>query len=121
MVWTLCTSGQAIAKAGNDVNSDIKASGQTLADWSEEVESVLSDIAATDVVTDFSTYTTQGKLLLQRLSSSMIAQQMARFDLSGYSVMREAETIMDSLENDIDRDTKLLKDDDVKGHLGITS
>jgi len=120
MVWTLCTSGQAVIKAGTNANSTIIVSGQALKEWSEESESVISSVANVDVVTGFSGYTTNGKLILQRLCSNMIGQQIVGYDPAGYTNQREMETILDVLENQIRQDKALIKDDKLKTYLGAT-
>lgn len=120
MSWTLCTSGSAIAKAGNNANSTITASGSTLAAWSDEVESEICDITRYDVVTNYGDLTTNGKKILNRLASAMIAQQIITYDLGSYGSMRNAETILDFLEGQITKATAILREDKNKTYLSIT-
>ena len=120
MVWTLCTSGSAVEKAGANVSSDIRLSGSALENFSNETESYISDIAHNDVVTNFSSFTTQGKLILQRLSSNLIAFEMVAFDDSSFNSQRSFETKLDTLQNNIDKDTRLIADDNTRTYLKIT-
>ena len=120
MVFTLCTSGQAVVKAGANVSSTIATSGQFLLDLSNESESVISSVAAQDVVTDFSTFTSEGKLILQRLCSNMIAFDLVSYDSKGFNSTRDFETKLDALQSNIDKDTRLIKDDILKSYLGVT-
>ena len=120
MAFTLCTSGQAVNKAGIGASSTIKVSGQPLANWSDDTESYISSLVGKDVVTGFSGFKAEGKLILQRLSSNLIAQEIVGFDSAGFNNQRDFETKLDLLENNIDKDTKLLKDDKLRSYLGIT-
>ena len=120
MTWTLCTSGAAITKAGVNVNSTIKASGAALLGWSDEAEAEACTTARSDVVTNYATLTAEGKKILQEFTSSLIAQKMIGYDMSGYTSRYEGETILDILENNIDKKEKQLKDDKNKTYLGIT-
>ena len=120
MVWTLCTSGSAIIKAGANVNTTIKASGSTLEDWNEEAEDYISSLAHNDVVTGFSGFKDEGKQILQRLCSNLIAFEMVAFDDASFNSQRSFETKLDTLQNNIDKDVRLLGDDILKTYLGIT-
>lgn len=119
MAWTLCTSGSAIRKAGANANSTIVASGSALSDWSDEAEAYVCDITRVDVVTNFGSLTSNGKQILQTLCSSLIAQRIIGYDMSGY-FSRQAETMLDILENEIDRCERLVKDEKVKTYLEAT-
>lgn len=120
MAWTLTTSGSAIASAGADVNPDIKASGSTLEIWSNQVESRISDIVKVDVVNGFSGFTSEGKQILAELADSMIAQKMVAFDTSNYITQRSAETLLDTLENVITDNKKLIENDLVRTYMKVT-
>ena len=120
MAFTLCTSGQAVVKAGANVSSTIAASGQVILDFSNEAESVISSVAAQDVVTGFSTFTSEGKLILQRLCSNMIAFELVSYNSAGFNSTRDFETKLDTLQSNIDKDTRLIKDDILKTYLGVT-
>ena len=50
MTWTLCTSGAAIAKAGDHADSTIVASGSTLLGWATEVEGAICTKCHVDFV-----------------------------------------------------------------------
>ena len=120
MAWTLCTSGAAIIKGGANVNSTIKASGSTLASWSDESEAIIANTARSDVVTNYASLTANGKQILGNLASSLVAQKMIHYDMSGFTSRAEAQTMLDILENDIRRGLKLIEDDKQKTYLGIT-
>ena len=119
MVWTLCTSGSATSDAGANVNSDVKASGSILANWSEQVESDISSLANADVVTGFSAFTAEGKQILNQLASNMIAQKMINFDIDGIG-RGTANLQLNVLENRIVKNQTLVRDDQFKTYIGAT-
>ena len=120
MTWTLCTSGQAVGKAGKGINLDISTSGAHLADWNDEAEAVICDIARVNVVSNYNSLTSNGKKILQDLCSSMVAQKLVSYDMSGYPSQRTAETILDVLENSIRRNINFIEDDKIKTYLSAT-
>jgi len=119
MTWTFCTSGQAIAKAGANISTAISQSGQILADWNDEAESVICDIARVDLVTKYSSLTTNGKVILGDLCSSLMAQQIIRHETDNIG-LNSSITRLNVLENNIRRNIGLIEDDKVKTYLGAT-
>lgn len=120
MTWTLCTSGAAITKAGANANSTIVASGSTLAQWSNEAESIISNVCRVDLSGGWSGYSYIKKTIASDFCASWIAQQIVSYDMSGYTSRGEAVQVLNVLENNIRRDIELLKDDKVKTFVGAT-
>jgi len=120
MTWTFCTSGAAIAKAGLNANSTITASGAALANWSDEAEAYVNALSRVDLVTAYASLTAEGKKIADVIASSHIAQQIIAYDMAGYTSRLEAQTMLDVLENNIDRNTKLIKEGKVKTYLAAT-
>jgi len=120
MTWTLCTSGAAIHEAGANANSVVIASGALLKDYSDTAEALVCSQARYDVVTNYGTLTAQGKKIVQDIAASYVAQKIIKYDMSGYTTMNEAITMINILENTIDRNLKLIKDDKIKTYLVIT-
>ena len=119
MVWTLCTSGAALDKAGANVNSTISASGLALSNWSSEAESLACAIARYDVVTNFGDLTANGKQIFQDLCSSHIAQKIINYEPE--AVGRSGSIIrLNILENNINTIKNLIKEDVHKTYLAIT-
>jgi len=119
MTWTLCTSGAAIAKAGANVNTTIVASGAALANWSDEAESLACSYARSDVVSNFSGLTANGKQVLQEFCASHIAEKIISYQPE--SVGKSSATLrLNVLENNIIESKKLLIEDRNKTYLGIT-
>src|SRR3990172_769020 len=108
MSWTFCTSGAAINKAGRLANSTITASGSALASWSDEVEDIICDTARVNLISNYGSLTSNGKKILGHIASAMIAQHIVAYDIGAYSKSREAETILDVLENEIRRGLKMI-------------
>ena len=119
MSWAFCTSGAAIAKAGINVNSSIVASGGALANWSDEIESMICDEARVDLITNFASLTESGKQVLQSISASYIGQQIIGYDPE--AIGKSGATVrVNFLENNIRRGLAQIKDDKVKTYLGAT-
>lgn len=118
MVWTFCTSGAAIAKAGANANSTIVASGSILNLWSEDAEATLNSIARIDLTTKYSSLTANCKQILSDAASSFIAINIINYDMSGYSSRYEAETMMDVLRDSALRGMSLIKDQNTTKFLG---
>lgn len=95
MSWTLCTSGQAILKAGANANSTIVASGASLALWSTEAEGRICAETHTDFVTNYSSYNSQIQGALQEAASSLIGIKIINYDMGGYTSRQEATTMLD--------------------------
>jgi len=96
----LCTSGQAIIKAGVGV-SDISGSAY-IDTWISGASAKISTIARYDYVTNYSTLSTVGKNFLRDLCSDMVAIKIISYDMGGYTSRVEAEDMVNIL-----RDNKL--------------
>ena len=114
MSWTLCTSGAAIAKAGKNANSTIVASTATLAEWSDEAEGSICAFTRKDWITDYSTIKTNFKPCLADCASDLIAMKIINYDMSGFSKLLEAETMLDVLRDNSSRNLTLLNNDNKK-------
>ncbi len=112
--------GSAFSDARAFVNTDIKASGSTLENWSDQVEGTISSIIGVDAVAKFDDFDSVGKKIMGETASNMIAQKMVRFDTTTYPTQRSAETILDTLENTISDNKKLLETSFTKTYLKVT-
>ena len=110
MSWTLCTSGAAIAKAGDSSNTTIRASGACLARWSDEAEGRIVGECRRDWVDNFSSADAHIQHLLTDVCSSLIAKQIIQFDMSGYTSRAEAQTMFDVQDDTAQRGLGILKD-----------
>lgn len=110
MAWTLCTSGSAITAAGANANSDIIASGSTLANWSNQVEGTICTKIHTDVVTNFATYDTLIQQALGDACARWIGNRIIAYDMSGYSSRQEAGIMLDFNDDSANEVIKKLED-----------
>ena len=108
MSWNFTSQAKAVAKAGANANSTITISDATLADWSDDIEGDINTITKRDWITNPPSTNTAG--ILSNIASSMIAMQIINYDMGGYTSRTEAQTMLDVLDNDIDKKLKDLKD-----------
>ena len=120
MANELSTRVQDIVKAGAGANAVIVADTGSLDNWNASAQSTIAAIARADVVAGFSGYKAVGKEILQSLSSALVAQQIVSYSLDANTIPAEQQLLMNFLETEILRYTKMLEDDKVKTYLGIT-
>ena len=118
MTETLCDSGAVKLKAGANVNSTILANATGITQFINQAESTISTITLKDWVAIYSTLTTETKKILEEVSSNLAAQYMIMYDMSGFTSRFEAETMLDVLNNGINRGLSVLRDDNQKTFLG---
>ena len=106
MAWTLTTSGAALSKAG--ANATISSAALII--WSNQAEATLSTITRKDWVADYANVTANFKNILSDVVSDMIAMNIVKWDMSGYTSRTEAETILDVLRDNIARNVEILRD-----------
>ena len=106
--WNFTTEANAIAKAGVGANSTIVATAATLAKWSDDVEGTINARTRVDWITNAPSTNFAG--LLSDIASSMVAMLIINYDMSGYTSRQEAQTMLDVLDNDIDKKMTELKE-----------
>ena len=95
MAWTLCTSGQAVARAGSNFNTAaIAAYGDLI---STEIEGWIEAETGMSIVSNFAGYSLSGAASMA--AAAKIAQAYIAYDTTGY-LAREADILMN--ENDAD-------------------
>lgn len=119
MVWTLCTSGSAIVKAGANANSTITASGSALAQFSTEAEALICNAARIDLVTNYASLTAEGKEILSSIASSYIGQQIINYEPEAIGTIGAA-LRLNLLETNISRGLKQISEDKIKTYLNAT-
>jgi hypothetical protein len=119
MSWTLCTSGAAIAKAGKDANATITASGATLAEWSNEAEGFIASQTREDWVAHIASVGTNLKGALADCASDIVAMKIINYDLSGYPSRITAETMLDVLRDNVQRNIDNLSEDKTRKFMGV--
>lgn len=109
MVWTLTTSGSAVAMAGTHVNSTIKVSGSALLGFSNQAEGIIEARTKKTWVDNYSSQSNGIKNILSDTASSLIAMDMIAYDNTGY-LAREADMLMNKLDERINSNIAVLKD-----------
>ena len=117
MTETFCTSGSVKLKAG--ANAATLTSAQ-YTDLINEAEDILCNIARVDLVTKYSSLTTNGKKILQAVASSMAAQKVISYNMAVFTSRGEAVQMLNVLQDEINRGIALIKDDKQKTYLGAT-
>lgn len=108
MSWTFCSSGAAVIKAGANCSTIAKASGAILEAFSTDAEGRICAELHTDFITGYSGLDTGIKYMLSDICSSLIAMNIVSYDMSGYTDRREAETILDVLDDRVRAGLKTL-------------
>ena len=109
--WTLTTSAAAIAKAGYGANSTIVASTATLARWSDDAEGELNAATRYDWVTNIGSVGTYFKPILSQAVSSLVANEIIKYNMAGYTSRFEAQTMLDVNVDNYKRCVEILKDE----------
>lgn len=120
MVFTFCTSGAIVFKAGKNVDANIKISGAYLQQVSDESEAMINATANNDLITNFSTLDANFKKVLQDVASSYGGMLLIQYDMSNFNSRQEAEIMLDVLHDRVVRGLALIKEDDFKTQLGAT-
>ncbi len=92
MVWTFCTSGSAIAKAGQNCSS-VSGSAVIMAKWSDEAEGMICTLTNTDFLTTYSGLKPLIQNALSDVCSSYIGNRIIGYNPTGY-LTREADMLV---------------------------
>lgn len=124
MTWTLCLSGSAIVRGGAGANSNIisyiGAYKTELDNFSDETEAWLSSRVRGNIIDKYSTITVNGKKVLQLLAANMVARKIINYDMSGYTSLGEATTMLNVIEGEINDCLKIVDDDNWFAYAGLT-
>ena len=107
MSWTLCTSGAAIFKAGENADSSATLSGSMLAKWSDEVEGKIDFETNTAWVANHAGLSTAAKNILSDVCSSLIAMNIISYNSTGY-LNREADILLNVNDDRANKGLKVL-------------
>lgn len=113
MAFAFATSGAAILKAGANASSAITINAAALDLWGDEADALIRATGRND----FSSV----KEVCDMIETAYVAQKIINYDMSGYTSRSEAQTMLDILENDIQRGLKLISDDKVLTYWGDTT
>ncbi len=107
--YTFAVSGAAIRKAGVNANSTIVLSGAALDQFFDEAENDLNTITRYDWISNYSGLGTNFKKMLGDVVTDMVAMRIIAYDMSGYSRLLEAQTMLDVLNDRINKNLEVLK------------
>jgi len=111
MTWTLCSSQAAIWKAGINASTGA-SSGALMEEWYNQVVGTINARTRRDWTTDTSEASFAG--ILRDTASDMIAIKMINYDMSGYTSRSEAQTMLDVLDTNSERNLKILSQEEYK-------
>lgn len=109
MSWNLTTSGACIAKAGANANSSIVLSGAVLSKWCDQAEASLNTLTRRDWVSLSGATRLTFAGILDDVVSDMVAMKIINHDMSGYTSLAEATTMLDVMRDNIQRNLGELK------------
>jgi len=111
---TLCISGAAILKAGQNVNLEWTMSGASTEEkWDSvipQAEAYLSTVTREDLVANYASYDSNIKLILEEACSNLAAIYAIQWNMSGYTSRVEAEDMVNILFERVRQIVEILKD-----------
>lgn len=110
--FNFTTEAKAIAKAGANANSTIVATAATLAAWSDDVEATINSRTRRDWIANPPTANFAN--FLSEVASSMIAMLIINYDMSGYTSRVEAQTMLDVLDDNVEKMIRELRKQEVQ-------
>jgi len=117
MTSTFCNSGHVKLKAGKYAEALTNTQYEI---FINEAEDLLCNVAKVDLIDAYATLETNGKKILEAVTSSMAAQKVMSYDMSGFSSRGEAVQMLNVLQDEINRGIGLIKEDNIKTYLGAT-
>lgn len=110
MSFTLCTSEAIIRKAGANASSTAVASGALIASFADLAEGQVCMKTRYDWVSNYSSVSANFKQSLSDVTSDLAAIKLIAYDMSGYSRLLEAQTMLDVLKDNADNIIKDLRE-----------
>jgi hypothetical protein len=109
MSFTLCTEQEAIDAAGEGASATATGDSVLLANWADAAEGRIEVETKRTWVANFSSLSTPVKGILQDVCASMVAMKIVSFNTTDYFSTREAELLMDYLDDVVKKGLKLLE------------
>jgi len=106
MSFLMCTSQQAIAKAGPNADADLTISGQVMNNWSKEAEGTIAMKMRRDVSAQWTSLDAPIKIAIGDAVSDDIAIKIIQANPEGYTGLNEASTMIDVLKDHKDNIVK---------------
>lgn len=118
MSFVFCTSGQIIRRAGLYANTVAVASGSLLSDYCDAAEAFVSSATRRDWVTTSGTVGTNFVKILGDTVAMIAAKDVINYCMDGYTSRSEAQTMLDVLNDKINKNITLLDKDQYKEITG---
>ena len=120
MSFTLHTSGSAKATAGANTNATILADATQLETWSDEAEAFVCNAARYDVVTNYTSLTSKGKIILGSVCDAYVAQKIINYEPEAIGLTGAA-LRLNLLQTQIQQGLSQIDNDKIKSYLTIES
>lgn len=113
MSFTFASSAAIIMKAGANASSTATSSGAILDFLSGQAEAYINASARVDLIANYSTLNTNTRKILQKIAASEAAKGLIQYDMSGFTSRQEAQTMLDVLDDEVNKGINLIKDKNV--------
>ena len=111
MSFTFCVvSGAIIQKAGANASSSVTTSGSMLANFSDYAEGIIIAETRRNWLNNYSTLISGMKWILADCATDLAAMKVINYDMSGYTSRAEAQTMLDVLKDNANKNMQTLKD-----------
>jgi len=108
--FEMATSSAILLKAGANKSAAIAASGGAISQAHDEAMGLINAATRKDWTDGYESLSSGAKWLLQDGVTAAAAAKLIQFDMSGYSTIEEAQTMLDFLNNETNRAISILKD-----------
>lgn len=109
MPFTFCTSFAIVNKAGANAGR-AASSAAMIAEISDQVEQYINMVTRKDYISAYSSLSTNKRAALSQAEACLGGMHIIADDMSGYTSLGEAQTMLDLLNSTADNALKLLKD-----------
>lgn len=108
-----CTTDEVQRKAGANASTTANVEAY-INDFVAQAESLINARTRKNWSDAYSTLDNDTKMILKQVASDIAATYVINYDMSGFTSRAEAETMLDVLNNSINRGLQLLKDKQVE-------
>lgn len=120
MSFTFSTSGAGIKTAGANVNASIVLDAAQLNDWSDQIEADICDQARYDCVSNYSSITSYGRMILGKIHDAQLAQYIINYQPEAIG-LTGASLRLNFLQNVVAQGMNKIEDGKIKSYLAISS
>lgn len=110
MSFNMCTEDDIVVKAGANVNATIALSTATITKWADNAEAFINSATRINYSDTAAALNDDVKGILRDTCSSLAGMNLIRYDMSGYTSIYEAETMLDVLRDTYMMGISMLRD-----------